>query len=132
LIFNYIFIASKHEKKLVYINLFITIFNIVWNIILIPKYSFIWAWITTLISQMILFILWLYFSRKIIKFDFDILYVLKVILFSIFLYIWWNYFLLNYTFWNVLDILIYWSWIFIIYLSFVLFLNRKLFLRFFK
>jgi hypothetical protein len=29
LIFNYIFIASKHEKKLVYINLFITIFNIV-------------------------------------------------------------------------------------------------------
>jgi O-antigen/teichoic acid export membrane protein len=28
-IFNYIFIASKHEKKVLYINIFITIFNIV-------------------------------------------------------------------------------------------------------
>jgi O-antigen/teichoic acid export membrane protein len=28
-IFNYIFIASKHEKTVLYINIFITIFNII-------------------------------------------------------------------------------------------------------
>jgi O-antigen/teichoic acid export membrane protein len=27
-IFNYLFIASKHEKNVLYINIFITIFNI--------------------------------------------------------------------------------------------------------
>lgn len=72
-LFNYIFIASKHEPILLKINIFITLFNLIGNIIFIPKYSFIWAAYVTLSSQILLMCLWFYFSRKIIQFPFHIL-----------------------------------------------------------
>lgn len=74
-LFNYIFIASKNESVLLKINIFITIFNIVGNIIFIPQYSFMWAAYVTLVSQILLFILWGYFSRKIISFEFPKKYI---------------------------------------------------------
>jgi O-antigen/teichoic acid export membrane protein len=64
-LFIYIFIASKNEKVLVMINIVVAFVNILWNFLLIPKYSFIWSWITTLLSQILLFWLLYYFSRKI-------------------------------------------------------------------
>jgi len=54
LVFIYILIAVKKQSRLLKINLVVTIFNIVWNIILIPKYSFMWAGITTVLSQILL------------------------------------------------------------------------------
>ncbi len=125
-IFNYIFIASKHEKTLLNINIFITIFNIVWNIILIPKFSFIWSAIVTLISQIFLFILWYYYSRKIVKFDIDLFYVLKILLISICLYWLWLYLTINFSISNILDILVYWSLLSSIYLIYFLYINNKL------
>jgi O-antigen/teichoic acid export membrane protein len=68
LIFQYIFIASENQWKLLKINIYITLFNIIWNIIMIPKYSFVWAWIVTVISQFLLMLLWYYYSRDIIRF----------------------------------------------------------------
>lgn len=96
LIFNYIFISSKQEKKLLYINIIISIFNVVWNIILIPKYNFIWAWIITLLSQIILCFLWYFFSRNIIKFKINFLYLFLNIFWGIILFFWtkkniWNF-----------------------------------------
>ena len=40
-LFIYIFIASKSEKVMVWINLVVTVINIVGNFILVPKYSFV-------------------------------------------------------------------------------------------
>jgi O-antigen/teichoic acid export membrane protein len=54
LAFIYILIASEKQGILLWVNLFVTCINIVWNIILIPHYSFIWAAIITLISQIVL------------------------------------------------------------------------------
>jgi len=125
-LFNYLFIASKNEMKLLYINIFITIFNIVWNILLIPKYSFLWAWITTLISQILLFWLWFYFSRKIVKFDFDILYILKVSLFWFIVYYIWDYILFNYNLWKYLDLALYGTLFFTLFILFFYFMNRKI------
>lgn len=125
-LFNYIFIASKNEKILLHINIIITIINIIWNILLIPKYSFMWAAIVTLFSQIILFFLWFYYSKKIIKFDYDLLYLLKVIAFSVFIYLFWNYFLLNHNLWNIFNILIYWTIIFMIFSFYIIFLNLHL------
>ena len=69
LIFQYIFIASENQWKLLKINIYITLFNIIGNIIMIPKYSFVWAWIVTVISQFLLMWLWYYYSRDIIRFS---------------------------------------------------------------
>jgi O-antigen/teichoic acid export membrane protein len=125
-LFNYIFIASKNEKILLHINIVITMVNLIWNILFIPKYSFMWAAITTLFSQIILFLLWYYYSRKIIKFDYDFLYLLKVIMFSIIIYLFWNYFLLNYNLWNILNIIVYWTFIFMIFSFYIILLNFHL------
>lgn len=93
LLFNYIFIASKNEKTLLYINGWITLFNIIGNIIFIPKYSFLWAAYVTLASQVLLCILWYILSRKIIKFSFWIWIMIWNILLWVLLYILWRYLL---------------------------------------
>ena len=128
-IFNYIFIASKHEKKLLHINIFITIFNIIWNIIFIPYFSFIWSACVTLASQILLCILWYYFSRKIVKFEMPIIYMLKISILSIIIFLFWKYLILNFSISNVLDIIIYWIFLSIIYSVWFLFFNNKLKLK---
>lgn len=124
-IFNYIFIASKNEKKVLYINIFITIFNIVWNILIIPYYSFLWAWIITLLSQILLFLLLAYFSKNIIKFDFQIFYIFKVIFVSVLFFFLWKYILENFSFWFYIDFFFYWVIFSIIYLILLLSLSFK-------
>ncbi len=54
---TYILIAYKAEKKMLIINAFVASINIVWNIILIPMYSFVWSAWATLISQVLLLLL---------------------------------------------------------------------------
>ena len=117
LLFIYIFIAVKEEKTILRINIFITLFNIVWNIILIPKYSFIWAWITTLLSQIILLILSFYYSRKIIKFKIPIKFIMITIIVSIFTFIFLSYIIKNIPLWLYLNPIIYWWIAWIIYLA---------------
>jgi len=115
LLFIYIFIAAKKQSILLKINIFITLFNIIWNIILIPKYSFLWAWIITLISQALLFIISYYYSRKIIKFSFPKKFIFKIIFLSVIIFFIVNYLLQNYSMWLYLDILVYgfsFTWIY--------------------
>lgn len=51
---TYILIASKKQSILLKVHLVVAIVNIIGNIILIPKYSFIGAAIVTLLSQILL------------------------------------------------------------------------------
>lgn len=125
-IFNYVFIASKHEKTVLYINIFITIFNIVWNILLIPKYSFMWAWMVTLASQILLFLLLIYFSRNIIRFDFWKIYLIKIIPIFTLLFFVWKYVLDNFSIWIYWDFFIYWTIFSIFSLWILFFLNKNL------
>jgi O-antigen/teichoic acid export membrane protein len=107
LLFIYIFIASKKQSILLKINIFITIFNIVWNILIIPKYSFVWSWIITLLSQIILFVICYFYSNKIVKFEIPFIYIAKILVLSFFIYIIWNYFLVNYSIWLYSDLFVY-------------------------
>lgn len=53
----YMLIASERQSILLWINIIVTVCNIVWNILVIPSYSFIGAAYVTLLSQMILLLL---------------------------------------------------------------------------
>lgn len=117
-IYNYILIVSEKQKELLKINLLVTIFNIIWNILLIPKYSFIWAAFVTVLSQIILLILVYIFTRSIIKIDFDLFFIIKTLLFGLLLFLFWIFLLSNYSFWLYFDTFIYWTILFLSYLFF--------------
>jgi O-antigen/teichoic acid export membrane protein len=63
-LFTYILIAQNEQKKMLSINLSVAVFNIIGNIIIIPYYSFIGSAYVTLASQILLFILVVYATRK--------------------------------------------------------------------
>lgn len=63
---NYILIANNDQKKIIYVNLFIAIFNLVGNLIFIPYYSFMGAAYVTLVSQIILVWMCFFLVRKMI------------------------------------------------------------------
>ncbi len=120
LLFIYIFIWSKKQSILLKINIFIALFNIIGNIILIPKYSFMWAWVVTLVSQILLFAISYYFSWKIIKFSFPIAFIFKTLAISGVFFVTLYYLTNNYSIWVFQDLFLYWvtwfSWyIYIIY-----------------
>lgn len=110
LVFIYSLVASENQSRLLKINMVVTVFNIVWNILLIPKYSFIWAWIITLLSQILLTSMWYYYTRKLIKFDLPIKFILKNILIWIIVFCFWYFILNNYSVWLYFDFFVY-GWI---------------------
>lgn len=125
-IFTYLLIANNEQSKLLRINFFITILNVVGNFILIPQYSFIWSAVSTLISQIVLLFFTYRASRHIYRFNFAPFFSITVwifaILWSIISFIVRNYlYSLWFNFITVLIIsvsifaLIYFSWIVLIF-----------------
>jgi O-antigen/teichoic acid export membrane protein len=115
LVFIYALIATKNQSKLLKINIIVTIINIIWNIILIPYLSFIWAWIVTLISQILLMILGYMYTKKIIDFIIPWKLIMRnIILWAVMLS--WGYYLLNnYSVGLYFDVLVYGTIIFLVY-----------------
>ncbi len=66
-LFTYILIARNEQKKLIYINGGVALFNIIWNLIVIPYFSFIGSAWVTLLSQILLIIITYFYIRKSIK-----------------------------------------------------------------
>ncbi len=124
LVFIYSLVASENQGKLLKINLIVTVFNIIWNILLIPKYSFIWAWVVTLLSQILLTILGYYHTRKLIKFHLPFIFIIKNILIWVVIFLFWYFLLNNYSIWLYSDFIVYWWLLFFIY-SWVLYLEFK-------
>lgn len=126
LVFIYSLIATDNQNKLLKINIFVTIFNIVWNIILIPLYSFIWAWIITLLSQILLMVLWFIYTKKIIKFSLPLIFIIKNLLFWGLIYVIWLFLLNNFHIWLYVDFILYWGILFAIYSIFLFFSFKKI------
>lgn len=124
-LFIYVLISSNNESKLLKINIIVAIFNIIWNIIFIPKYSFMWSWIITVLSQILLFMLWYLETKNITKFIFPIKFILINILFSILIYMFWIKLILNYSISLYLDIFVYWWLLGLIYMVFYYFLYKR-------
>ena len=114
IIFSYLLIASDKQKKLLKISIILTILNIIWNILLIPHYSFIWAWVITVITQIVFLILVYRESKKIIKLSFPIYFIVNILIIWTIIYFILKYITINYSIWLYLD-LIYPVIIFIIY-----------------
>jgi len=115
LVFIYALIATKNQSKLLKINIIVTIVNIIWNIILIPYLSFIWAGIVTLLSQILLMILGYYYTNKIIDFKIPWKLIMRNIILCIIMLSWGYYILTSYPVGLYFDVLVYWTAIFIIY-----------------
>lgn len=72
-----ILIANDSRKMLLNISIFILIFNFVINLIAIPLYSFIGAAVTTLISEIILLGVTIYYTKKIVSFSIEVNTIVK-------------------------------------------------------
>lgn len=125
LVFIYVFVASEKQEKLLKINIIVTIFNFIWNILLIPYFSFIWAWIVTLLSQILLFILWYFWTKNMIKFSIPYKFLVYNFLFWIFIFGFWTFILQNFKIWLYIDFLLYWTIFFTFYMMFYFFLYKK-------
>lgn len=127
LVFIYTLIASHNQSKLLKINIVVTLFNIIWNIILIPQYWFMWAGCITLLSQIILMSLWYYYSRQVVDFIFPWKDMVKNISAGLLIFSLWLFLTQHFSLWIILDLLIYWGILFFLYVIFFYFNYRQLF-----
>jgi O-antigen/teichoic acid export membrane protein len=125
LIFIYSLVASENQSKLLRINIIVTIFNIIWNIIFIPKYSFIWSWVVTLFSQILLTWMWYYYTKNLIRFHLPVLFIIKNIFLWAFIFLFWYFILITYPVWLYFDFIIYWWMFFVMYSGLLYFVFRK-------
>lgn len=63
-LYTYILIAKWEQKKMMYINAFVALANIIGNIIFIPKYSFIGSAWVTLATQILLLLITFFVAHK--------------------------------------------------------------------
>ncbi len=117
-IFIYTLISSNNQSKLLKINIIVAIFNIIWNIVVIPKYSFMWAAIVTVLSQILLFMIWYIETKKITRFDFPVKFIFSNLVFSLFIFVVWSYILSKYSIWLYFDLVIYSILFWFLYLLF--------------
>ncbi|MCX6808582.1 MAG: flippase [Candidatus Berkelbacteria bacterium] len=77
-----VLIANDNRRLLLGISGFILLFNLAFNIIAIPRYSYIGAAWGTLVSEIVLFLIYFYFTKKIIAHRLDWAKIMKIILVS--------------------------------------------------
>jgi O-antigen/teichoic acid export membrane protein len=121
LVFIYSLIASNQQSKLLRINLIVTLVNIVWNIILIPYLSFMWAWLVTIISQIVLMILGYYYTKSTVSISITPSFLLRHFIFAVVVFLLWVLIMDKYPLWHILSILIYGVWLFMCYIWFFYF-----------
>lgn len=128
LAFIYMMIASERQSLLLWVNLWVTVLNIIWNILLIPHFSFIGAAMVTLGTQFILMCITGYLVLKNTHISWKIgLNCVLSIFFAITIFTVFSKILSTNTWWDITTILIFWPIIFWIYLMWEYFFSRKLF-----
>ena len=75
-----IYIANDERRLMIKIFIFIVSFNIILNSILIPIFSFSAAAFTTLLSEIVLLSINLYFTKKIVDFNLNLNIITKIVL----------------------------------------------------
>ena len=77
-LFAFILISIDKQTKLLYINGACVIFNLITNIIFIPKYGFAAAAVTSVLSEMFILVLTHYSAKKYLEFSINWLSLLKI------------------------------------------------------
>ncbi|MFA6963137.1 MAG: flippase [Patescibacteria group bacterium] len=81
-----VLLASNARKLLVKIAVFILAFNFLTNLYFIPKYSYMGAAFTTLMSEIVLFGVNYYYTKKILPYSFDKKMIAKIFAISLISY----------------------------------------------
>ena len=84
-------VAFKKQKTVLFINLIWVIINIILNLIYIPKYWFPAAAITSIISELTIFIAWFYLFQKTFSFFPKLIPIIKIIFASLVMFGIWFY-----------------------------------------
>lgn len=79
ILFGEIMIARDMRKYLIWVSIIVLLFNLITNIIFIPKYSYIAAAYTTLISEMLLLVFGYIAAKKTIPLKIDFWRILKLL-----------------------------------------------------
>lgn len=124
LVFIYSLVASENQSRLLKINIIVTIVNIVWNIIFIPKFSFMGSWMVTLFSQILLTFMWYYYTRKLIKFNLPIKFIMRNLFIWTSIFWIWYFLLNNYHVWLYFDFIVY-GWVLFGLYAYILFREFK-------
>lgn len=82
-LFTYLLIAHDEQKKLLRINLIITLANLIGNLTLIPFYSFVGSAWVTLICQILLLVFTYHATRHLVHFHFLPGFTLSTLFFAI-------------------------------------------------
>lgn len=128
--FIYVLIASERQWLLLRINICITVINIVWNILLIPYYSFIWAAVVTLFSQSILMLVTGYIVLQKISLNFRYYQsILKTLLLWLGVILLLRYVLSNYDLWSIWNVFLYGALFAVIYSIWEYFISKNLIRR---
>lgn len=78
-----ILIAKDSRKLLVKISIFIILFNLITNLYAIPRFSFLGAACTTLLSEIVLLGINYHYTRRIINYHFNFVAITKILIISI-------------------------------------------------
>jgi O-antigen/teichoic acid export membrane protein len=78
-----ILIATDKKRLLIGIAVFMLAFNFIANLYIIPRYSFYGAAVSTLLSEILLFLINLYYTRQILAFSIDWSSCLKIALVAV-------------------------------------------------
>ncbi len=129
LAFIYVLIASEKQWLLLKINIWITAINIVWNIILIPYYSFIGAAAVTLFSQAILMLV----SAYVVLGQYSVpkkyyISILQTLLLWLCILLVFNMFVKNIGLWSVGNVFIYGTIFAVIYWWVEYKISKKIFM----
>jgi len=124
IVFSYLLISTDNQKKLLKISIILTILNIVWNMILIPYFSFIWAAIVTVLTQVVFLILVHGEAKKIVNFTIPYKFMIYVLLLWIIIYFLLHFLVNNYSL-NIYTNIIYSGIIFCIYSYIIYHFEKK-------
>ena len=78
-----VLVANDSRRTMIGIAIFILLFNFSTNLYFIPRYSFMGSSFTTLLSEIVLFFVNLYFVRKIVKVNINLGQILKMVVVAI-------------------------------------------------
>ncbi len=107
-VFSYVLVACDRQKKLLIISIILTVVNMIGNVILIPKLSFVWSWIATIITQIIFMILRYLYARKVVQIPLPVKFIIINIFTWFLMYFVTKYLVVNFDLWSWWNFVYWW------------------------
>jgi len=110
IMFNYLVIALGKQIKLIWPNLFFAVFNVTLNFLLIPKYSYIGAAVTTVLTEFLILIVTWQIVKRLVYLKLSLKTIYKVLISGLFMtliFVFGSIFNLNWIIITVASMIVY-------------------------